>query len=304
MRTCEAGIEAVPSIYMVLDPARPPMRQRATAVLLAGLAFLAAVSPLSSAQAEARTLVFAVAEVEGLAAPRTTFDGVDAVGAAASAGDAYNRFQRAFDLRRGSAAPVELGLEVDILGRMLTAWATPRVADPAGPDETQLGISFLLVVDAVHGALPVQRFRVLDDSTDAPPMLTARDGGLAHGVEFAVPSDVDLARVGVVAYVTAQNASGRHQEGEVLQSALWLASFGDAPVEQRGKAVLVIHETADACAACVHSDEALALLVSQNGYPVSATERGESYLVPPRPVAYVGALAGLALGVALARRRA
>jgi hypothetical protein len=130
----------------------------------------------------------------------------------------------------------------------------------------------------------------------------ARAGATTHGpVESPLGFDTNIlldpawerSKLGVVAMAVAK-------DGDVLQSAAWLATQA-APTQQREKAVLVEHATATWCEPCAPSDEALALLASQYGFPPPS---GSVAYAARSPWLALAGLAGGALLGALVVRRA
>lgn len=271
----------------------------ALALLLAPLLVVTA-PPAAALHTPEREVTVLVREAEpDDPAPQTRVDNATLLGPAASTGSAFTRMQSALTSRARTGTPFTVELEANVAANgTMEASATWRPTGLAMPDT--LDFRFIVIRDDGHD----RRFRVLSEPAAVVEPADA-DGVVRARMQADVPPGE---RVGVVALVQSASADdGRHQRGETLQSAAWLATQHSATV-QADKAVLFEHWTrAEDCPTCPDVDAALLLLASQRGFPADADAfSAGTYLVTPGWRALVGAALGLALGVALVlgRRRA
>lgn len=175
--------------------------------------------------------------------------------------------------RAGGSVPLELEAHWDagrVWGRV-TGNGTPRafVVEDAIPFDADSGVT-------VHRFVARAELPVVDGVFNA-----------------TLDPSWSTARIGVVAWLASPS-------GEVLQSASRMA--GDAStVRQVERSVLVEHATATWCQPCGPSDQALALLASQYGFPPPSG--GPAEIVPRLSVpALAGLAAGALAGILLLRR--
>lgn len=191
----------------------------------------------------------------------------------------FREMQRLLLLRSRTGAPVALALA----GNASTDSIAARVSLTSSTIQ-QAQLTILLVEDDVAGHRFVVRVVQGPDPIDL-------SGGSAS-VERRIP--VDRTWRGDQLYLVAVAT----RDGEAAQAAVWRAG-GPASV-QAAKLVLVEHATRRDCEACAPSDDAFALLASQQG---DAASGAGSYARAPTFLTAAGLAIGLLAAFALWRRR-
>lgn len=198
--------------------------------------------------------------------------------------------------RQATGTPVTVGVDAAV-NHDHGAIQISYVVDPGAPQGGRnLSVQLVVFEDGIPDPTErrLHRFvvRAVDDARTFPfenePMRLRRD--------LPLDDAWDPERLGL-AVLVLDPASG-----EVVQAASWRAGQGVATLQAR-KAVLVEHATATWCEACRPADESMSLLASQFGAGGSGAAPPSSYAVPPSPLAFVGAVAGGAVGLFLLRRR-
>ncbi len=263
-----------------------PIVRAAYALLLLVLLVVAPGVSLAADPVE-RSASFVVRESPGGA---SRFDDLIAVEPASSVGASYNRLRQALDARHNAGTPLEVILAASVTPRELKVEAAWRATDDVPPLRF-FGVVFTDGSERFH-EVARQEVAAGDGS----------DGSLTSSFTLVRDPAWSQEGLGVVVFAQANASRGRYQEGEILQSAVWLHGQ-TGPTVQRGKAVFVEHATDAACAACRASEEAFLLLVTQNGFPIHAGEPSGSYLVAPSALSFVGLAVGALVAVMLVRRR-
>lgn len=237
---------------------------------------------------------------EGLGPGETLLDGIARAsaapeGAPESALAHFRELQRLFLQRERTGAPVAISLGGTLADSELRFDASARATGrlPEGP----LTLSFVVFENGVPATTldGIRAQPYVARAALAPQPLDFVEGRAGADGNVALDPAWDRARLGVVALVRAP-------DGEVLQSAAWLARSG-ARVEQTTKAVLVERATATWCTPCAPGDEAFALFASQYGVDAPPATHREGYARPATPLGLLGLLGGLAAGLVLLWRR-